>query len=243
MNPLIRKLEAFGPLPDDDKRFLASLVRSPRTVGAHVDLIREGDTPTDVRLFVEGFACRYKLIENGRRHIVAYLIPGDFCDLHNFILKQMDHSIATLSPCKVVDLSRQTVLELTERPAIARALLWATLVDEATLREWLVNIGARSAEERVAHLLCELLLRLRVVGLVSDGAFELPITQAELADTMGLSHVHMNRVLQRLRAEELITLKGGLLVVLDAERLKAFGGFDPNYLHLDQKNGQPNGVS
>jgi CRP-like cAMP-binding protein len=190
-----------------------------------------------VRLILEGFACRYKLLADGRRQIMAYLVPGDFCDLHVFILKAMDHTIATLSPCRVVDIPRERILELTERSALARALWWATLVDEATLREWLVNIGARSAEERIAHLLCELLLRLRVVGLADGAEYELPITQAELADTMGLSSVHVNRVLQRLRGDGLITLKSKHLVILDVERLNAFGGFTPNYLYLAAPNG------
>ncbi len=110
-------------------------------------------------------------------------------------------------------------------------------MDEATLREWLVNIGARPPERRIAHLLCELWLRLRVVGLTSDGSYELPITQAELADSMGLSHVHVNRVLQSLRAQGLITLKGGTLVILDVDVLLAFSRFNPNYLHLGERNG------
>jgi CRP-like cAMP-binding protein len=165
------------------------------------------------------------------------LVPGDFCDLHVFILKEMDHSIATLSRCTVVKIPRQCILELTERPAIARALWWAALVDEATLREWLVNIGARPAEQRLAHLLCELLSRLRVVGLADGGQYELPVTQQELGDTTGMSNVHVNRVLQRLRRDGLITLKDKNLVILDVNRLNAFSGFTPNYLHLDGQNG------
>lgn len=236
-NLLTRKLEAFGPLPEADRRLLDDVVRKTRDYGAREDLIREGDTPQDVHLVLEGFACRYKLLADGRRHIMAYLVPGDFCDLHVFILRAMDHTIATLSPCKVVTIPRDRVLELTNRPAIARALWWCALVDEATLREWLVNIGARSAERRIAHLLCELLVRLRVVGLADGGAYELPLTQTELADTMGLSNVHVNRVLQHLRAEGLITLKDRQLVVQDVPRLEAFSGFDPNYLHLGKRNG------
>ena len=236
-NLLTRKLEAFAALPEADRRLLDEVVRRPWLMGARADLIREGDDPSDVHLILEGFACRYKILADGRRQIVAYLLPGDFCDLHIFILNVMDHAIATLSPCRVVDIPRARVLEMAERPALARALWWCSLVDEATLREWLVNIGARSAEERVAHLLCELLLRLETVGLTRDGSFELPLTQAEIADTMGLSHIHVNRVLQSLRAEGLITLKNKALVILDIPRLKAFSGFNPNYLHLGERNG------
>lgn len=236
-NLLTRKLEAFAALPEADRRLLDEVVRGAREVGAREDIIHEGDDPTDVHLVLEGFACRYKLLEDGRRQIMAYLVPGDFCDLHVFILKSMDHSIAALSPCRVVDIPRRRVLEMTERPALARALWWCSLVDEATLREWLVNVGGRSAEHRVAHLLCELLLRLETVGLTNGGSYELPLTQAEIADTMGLSHVHVNRVLQRLRAEGLITLKDKQLVILDVPKLKAFSGFNPNYLHLNERNG------
>jgi CRP-like cAMP-binding protein len=236
-NVLTRKLEAFAPLPEADKLLLDEVVCESQEVGPREDLIREDDAPTHVNLILEGFACRYKVLATGTRQIMAYLVPGDFCDLHVFILREMDHTIATLSPCRVVDIPRPRILEMTERPALGRALWWAALVDEATLREWLVNIGARPAEQRVAHLLCELLLRLRVVGLADGAEYELPVTQQELGDTTGLTNVHVNRVLQRLRGEGLITLKGKHLVILDVERLNAFSGFTPNYLHLAAPNG------
>ena len=184
-------------------------------------------------MVTDGFACRYKILSAGKRHIMAYLLPGDLCDVHVFLLKEMDHGIATLTPCRVVDIPRQRVLELLERPAIARALWWAALVDEGTLREWLVNVGRRPAEQRVAHLLCELLVRLQTVGLASGNTYELPLTQTDVAETMGLTVVHVNRVLQRLRANDLISLKSKQLVIKDAAALKQFSGFNPNYLHLD----------
>jgi CRP-like cAMP-binding protein len=240
-NPLVRKLAAFDRLSDDDYRLLDELVLNVRQVPARIDLIQEGDKPSDVHLVMEGFACRYKVLPDGKRHIMAYLVPGDFCDLHVFILDEMDHSLGTLSPCRIVDIPRARILELTERPAIARALWIAAMVDEATLREWLVNIGGRPAEERVAHLLCELLLRLRAVGLADGDKYVLPITQQDLADTMGLSNVHMNRVIQRLRAEKLITLKRQNLVILDMERLQELASFNPNYLHLTQVAGRWSG--
>jgi len=239
INRLTRKLEAFGPLPDADKRLLDEVSRDARAIGPRTDLIREGDTPSDVNLILDGFACRYKVLPDGSRQIMAYLVPGDFCDLHVFILKAMDHGIATLSACKLVKIPRSRILELMDRPAIARAFWWAALVDEATLREWLVNIGVRTAEQRVAHLLCELLLRLDTVGLTNGDTYELPITQAELADTVSLTSVHVNRVLRQLRGSGLITLKSKNLVFLDVERLKALSGFNPNYLHLADRNGIP----
>jgi CRP-like cAMP-binding protein len=231
-NLLTRKLENFAPLSGDDKQFLAEIARPGRSVAARTDIIREGDRPDNVRLVLEGFACRYKILPDGKRHIMAYLVPGDLCDVHIFILKAMDHSIGTLSACRVVDIPRSRILEMLERPAIARALWWSSLVDEATLREWLVNIGRRSAEQRVGHLLCELLMRLQTVGLTNGSSYELPLTQTDVAETMGLSFVHVNRVFQRLRASGFITLRSKRLVITDAEALKVFSEFNPNYLHL-----------
>lgn len=178
------------------------------------------------------------MLEDGTRHILAYLVPGDFCNVHVFILKEMDHGIAAVSRCKVMDIPRGQVLEMTERPALSRALWWSSLVDEAMLREWLVNIGARPAEQRVAHLFSELLLRLRAVGLVEDNRYELPVTQQDLAETLGLSSVHVNRVLQRLRADGLIALKGGSLLIPDVGRLRALSGYNPNYLHLGEEGAE-----
>lgn len=231
-DPLTRKLQNFAPLSGEDRRVLAEITHQSRLVRARTDIIQEGERPDDVRLVLEGFACRYKIVPDGRRHIMAYLVPGDLCDVHVFILKAMDHSIGTLSACRVVDIPRDRILEMLERPAIARALWWSALVDEATLREWLVNIGRRPAEQRVAHLLCELLMRLQTVGLVNGDSYELPITQGDLAETVGLTLVHVNRVLQRLRATGLITLRSRHLVINDAQALKRFSEFNPNYLHL-----------
>jgi CRP-like cAMP-binding protein len=231
-DPFIRKLENFAPLSSEDRRVLAEATSQSRHVPARTDIIAEGQRADDVHLVVEGFACRYKILPDGKRHIMAYLVPGDLCDVHMFILKAMDHSISTLSECRVVDVPHDCILRMLERPAIARALWWSALVDEATLREWLVNIGGRPGEQRLAHLLCELLMRLQTVGLADGNSYELPITQSELGETVGLTLVHINRVLQRLRARELITLRNRRLVINDAQALKAFSEFNPNYLHL-----------
>jgi CRP-like cAMP-binding protein len=234
-DPLTRKLENFAPLSREDRRVLANAVRQSRRVPARTDIIREGERPDDVHLVLEGFACRYKIVPDGRRHIMAYLVPGDLCDVHVFILKEMDHGICTLSDCRVVDIPRDRILEMLERPAVARALWWSALVDEATLREWLVNVGRRPAEQRVAHLLCELLMRLQTVGLANADSYELPVTQSDLAETVGLTLVHVNRVLQRLRSTGMITLRNKRLVINDAQALKVFSDFNPNYLHLEEK--------
>ncbi|TDK29916.1 Crp/Fnr family transcriptional regulator [Rhizobium deserti] len=232
-NAFLRKLDSFEPLHPDDRDWLKSISSRTREVDADIDLISEGDNPENVLLILAGFAMRYKVTSDGRRHIFAYLIPGDFCDLHVALLKKMDHSIATLSPCRVAYLSPGTILELTERrPSLARALWMCSLVDEATLREWLVNLGQRSAPHRISHLFCELHERMKAVGLTDDGSFELPLTQAELSDTMGLSIVHANRSLKELREAGLVSLKNERIVIPNVRRLAEYSDFDPSYLHL-----------
>ena len=232
-HPLIRKLESYGPLPEDDKELIRSLTRTVKHCEAHTDIIREGEKPSDVILILDGFAYRYKALANGDRQIVAYLLPGDFCDLHVFLLGEMDHSIAALTDAQTAKLSRQSILDLLDRPAISRAMLMATLVDEATLREWLINIGQRSAEHRVAHFLCEWHRRLKAIGLTSHEGCELPLTQAEIGETMGLSTVHVNRTMQALRDKQLILIGRKRMVIPDMERLCRHCGFRPNYLHLE----------
>ena len=235
-NPLARKLSSFTDLSVDDLAQLNALCRPTRRFTAGRNLIKEGDRPDDVFILVEGWACRYKILPNGGRQIMAYLIPGDLCDIHVFILKEMDHAIGLLSDASVAAIPKQAMLNLIrERPKIGEALFWATLVDEAVLREWLVNLGQRNAYARIAHLFCEMWLRMCQVGLTSNDAFSLPLTQEQLADTSGLTSVHVNRVLQRMRAEGLISLSSKQLTIHDIGRLKEVAGFDPKYLHLERR--------
>jgi CRP-like cAMP-binding protein len=183
-NAFIRKTNLFARLTDADTYVLQRICSAPTNIKAHQDLISEGAVPDVVHLILAGFACRYKILPDGARSIIAYLVPGDMCDWHVFVLREMDHSVATLSPCEVVEIPRTTVLEITAKhPAITRALWWMALVDEAVLREWIVNVGRRSAEEAVAHLFCELLSRLESVGLRIGDGFELPVTQTALSVT------------------------------------------------------------
>jgi CRP-like cAMP-binding protein len=144
----------------------------------------------------------------------------------------MDHGITALTPATIAFIPHGEMEALMERrPALARALWWSTLVDEAVLRSWIVNLGRRDAYESIAHLMCEMHVRMEHVGLVQDDRFDLPLTQEELADSLGLTPVHINRILQRLRGEGLITLKERMLTILDIEGLRKAAGFDPNYLH------------
>jgi CRP-like cAMP-binding protein len=232
---LARKLETFAPLDEEERQALDHVCRNAREMEARRNIIREGDRPDHVHLIVDGWAARYKLLPDGARQIVAFLIPGDFCDVHVTILGEIDHSIATLTRAKVAFIRRDDIDALTERPRLAKALWWATLVDEAVLRAWLVNIGRRDAFEAIGHLMCEMYCRMRNVGLVEGHSFDLPLTQEELADALGLTPVHVNRVLRRMRADEMITLKGGSLTILDYNRLQDASGFNPNYLHIERR--------
>src|SRR5687768_12945314 len=232
----VAKLEMRGQLDSGDREALGALCRNVRRVEAHRDVISDGDNPEHVHLVLDGWAARYKLLADGSRQITAFLIPGDFCDAHVAILRHMDHAIVALTPATVAYISPALFDDLPrQRPELARALWWATLVDEAVLRAWIVNLGRRDAYAGIAHLICELHARLRNVGLVEHGCFELPLTQEVFADALGLTPVHTNRVLQRLRAEKLITLRGGTLSILDAEGLRRAADFDPDYLHARRR--------
>jgi CRP-like cAMP-binding protein len=239
-NPLLRKLANFTELSDEEKTAVDECCGDVRFFAAGEDVISQGDRTGGVKLLLEGFACRYKVLEDGRRQVVAYFVPGDLCDLRVFILKRMDHSIGAVSASKVATLSPENVLRLTHSyPTLTRALWWSTLVEEAIAREWIVNVGQRNALERMAHLFCELLFRFRAVGLNQGMSCTLPLTQVELAETLGLSSVHVNRTLQELRRRKLITLENGVLTIQDLDALKEISLFNPDYLHLDYSGDKP----
>jgi CRP-like cAMP-binding protein len=239
-NPLISKLETVSYLSRGDKKALDGLCDDIREFDAQSDVIQEGDHPIFVHLVLSGWAARYKDLPDGQRQITAFLVPGDFCDLHVTILKEMDHSILSLTPTRIARIPAALIQELPlQRPTLARALWWSTLVDEAILREWLVSAGRRNTYQALAHLFCELHARLRRVGRVASAQFELPATQDVLADALGRTPVHVNRMLQRLRKEGLIQLRGKKLTILDAQALCKTAGFDPSYLHSDQLAAAP----
>lgn len=230
--PFIKKLQSAGELPQEDRALLLGAVGDTLKLKARRDLIREGERPDRVHIMIEGWACRYKVLPNGSRQITALLIPGDICDTHITIFDEMDHSIGTLTDCEVALVSRQAMSELTNRPAIACAFWWASLVDEAILRSWIVNMGRREAPVRIAHLMCELQARLRNVGMGCDEATEIPLTQEELGDALGITAVHVSRSLKHLAAQGVLTFRRQQLVIQDLGALQRLAEFDPNYLHL-----------
>jgi CRP-like cAMP-binding protein len=233
---LMRKLRSISPLSDDEQHCLLTLPLSVKSVGADQDIVRDGDRPSECCLVVEGFTCRYKITHEGKRQIFSFHIPGDIPDLQSLHLKVMDHSLMTMTPCKLAFIPHQSLAELMRRcPRIADVMWRDVLIDAAIFREWMMGIGRRSAYTRIAHVLCEVLVKMRAVGLANGHECELPITQAELGDALGLSTVHVNRSLQELRGHRLLELRGGSLTVLNWDGLKKAGDFDPTYLHLDQE--------
>lgn len=233
-NPLVRKLECFAPLSEADRRFVeAATSAQTARIGPKMDIVSEGASPRFVKVILEGWCCRYKTLENGRRQIVAFLLPGDICDLHIFALRRMDHSLASLTEARYAQLSQDAAEQFANfSPDLRRALHWENLTRESIQREWTLNLGQRSAYERVAHLICELFLRQRSVGIGDDHSVPFPITQTDLSDATGMSNVHVNRTLQELRHRGLIVLTNGRLTVRDLDRLMQAGMFNPNYLHL-----------
>jgi CRP-like cAMP-binding protein len=233
------RLESFTHLSADDRAAIGRISKASRIVGPRRDVIREGENPKHVLLMLDGWASRYKTLPDGRRQIVAFFLPGDFCDLNVYILKAMDHSIGAITRLSVADISREEMDTLTANyPRIAQALWWESLVQSAIQREWTLNIGQRTAYERIAHLLVELYLRLRSVGLTQNGSCDFPLTQTDIADAQGLTAVHVNRTLQELRRDGLIELERRRLSIPDLRRLMDLALFNPNYLHLDHEGGQ-----
>ena len=231
-HPVIRRFESLSPLANADLEALLNLLSNIRSFPLQTDVVREGDLCGNMHVLVEGFACRYKIVEGGRRQIMGFLVPGDFCDAHMFVLNRIDHSILTLSDAKIALVSREAMRTVNaEHPVLQRAILWATLADAAISREWLANMGRRSPDRRIGHLLCEMLTRLKAVGLAEEQRFAFPITQSDLGDAMGLSTVHVNRTLQELKEKKLIQWRRGLFEVLDLARCQHYSDFDASYLH------------
>jgi CRP-like cAMP-binding protein len=231
-NPFIDKLCENAPLPKADVKSLTEACQDQRTFPARTDLIRQGDKPGPVFVILEGWACRYKILPEGTRQITSFLMPGDCCDLHASVLNFMEHSIATLSPARVALVPRGVIEGLIDtRHAITRAFWWTQLVDEDTLRAWIVSMGRRNGLQRVAHLMCELYVRARNIGLTHGDSFELPLTQTVIGDALGLTPIHVNRVLRKLRISGVMTLIGGHLVIPDVAKLAVIAGFDDDYLH------------
>ena len=232
---LIRRLQISTPIDAADVKALEHLPVIARDLPAHSAIVREGERPGQSCLLIEGFACRSKTTDAGKRQILSIHIPGDIPDLQSLHLPVMDHDVTTLSRSTVGIISHEALRTLArERPTVAEALWRETLIDAAVFREWIVNVGRRSAVVRLAHLLAEIGTRLQGMGFAAGDRFELPMTQLDIADALGLTPVHVNRVVQELRRSGLLELRKHSVFLPDLPRLKELGDFDDLYLHQSE---------
>ncbi|MCG6206400.1 Crp/Fnr family transcriptional regulator [Rhodopseudomonas sp. HC1] len=236
-HPLLRKLRFGARLTTEDESVLMSILDPARTVSPREDVAEEGIRPHALPLIVEGWACRYSTLANGQRQIISLFIPGDLCEPFGMLPRFMDHSVATLTPVIMSPVRVERLKSaVTSSPRIEEALWWDLLVSTAIDREHLVSLGRRTATERLGHLFCELHLRLDMVGLVDGMGYEMPVTQADLGDLLGLSMVHVNRSLQELRRTGLMSLRGRRLTINDLHGLRELSFFDEGYLHPEGAN-------
>lgn len=236
-SPLARNLQNFVRFTAREIAELDRLASARRTqIGPRAEIVAEGDRPRHVHVVLEGWACRYRETADGRRRIVAFCLPGDFCDERVLTLQRMDHSLGSLTDVVLGQVSGAALEQLcVAHPRIGRAVAWFSQVQASLQREWTVNLGQRDAVGRVAHLLSEIHMRLRLVGLAAPEGCEMPLTQAEIGDATGLSTVHVNRVLQELRAARVIVLKDRALTIPNLTALHEAGRFDGAYLHADRE--------
>ena len=230
---LVRRLESTTVLEDAERQLLMDLPMIPRDYAEGQDIVSGGDRPSHCGVVLTGFVCRYALLPDGRRQIVAFHPPGDVPDLQSLNLQIMDHSIGAMMQTTVAFIAHEHIHRaLDASPRLTHAFWRETLIDAATFRAWMIGLGRRSAHERIAHLICEMLVRFEAVGLAEGGTFQMPVTQNDIADALGLSNVHVNRVLQDLRRDELISWQRPVITVLQREALENLAMFDPSYLHM-----------
>jgi CRP-like cAMP-binding protein len=231
---LSKKLSGFTRLAQSDQDALTKLSNQRiRTLGPRRNFVEQGETQTVAYLIQQGWARGYTNLGNGDRQVTAFFLPGDVCHLDLLLPSRMNYSVGSITDLVISEVTPAAFETLAaSHPELARAFRWEMLSSSAIQREWLINVARRSALERVAHLICELFLRLRRVGLTKGHGCEWPPTQSDLADALGLTGIHMNRMLQQLRSEELIILKNRHLTIPDLEALQRVAGFDASYLHL-----------
>lgn len=236
-SPLVRNLQNYVRFTTGEAAELDRLASARKLqLGPRAEIVAEGDRPRHVHVILEGWACRYRELADGRRQIVAFCLPGDLCDERVLALQRMDHSFGSLTDVVLGQVNPAVLGALcAAHPRIARAVAWSSQVQAALQREWTVNLGQRDAVGRMTHLLCEIHMRLRLVGLAGPEGCEMPLTQAELGDASGLSTVHVNRVLQELRAARLIVLRDRALTIPNLAALHQAARFEGAYLHADRE--------
>lgn len=233
---LVRNLELRSPLSAEDRKAVLQMPYTLRTLEPSAYVVREADRPTNCCVLVSGFAYRQKLTGEGSRQIIALHIPGDALDFQNLFLDVSDHSVQVLTRAEIACVDRAEIQKLVRsRAGIGHAILVKILVEASIFREWVLNVGRREARTRMAHLLCEFAVRLEAEGLIDEYRYELPMTQEQLADALGLTPVHVNRTLKALEREGLITRNRRVVGFPDWRRMREAGNFNQRYLHLEQQ--------
>lgn len=234
LQPLVRNLASHAPLDEGDCDALRDLPYTLRTFEPASYLVREGDPPLSCAVLISGFAYRQKLTGDGARQILSIHIPGEPLDFQNTYLREADHSVQMLSRGELAFIPCEALHELARaRPAVAHAILIYSLIEASIVREWVLNVGRRNARARLAHVLCEFAIRLEAAGLADGGGCELPMTQEQLADAIGLTPVHVNRTLKTLESEGLISRDRRHVSFPDWNGLREAGDFNQRYLHLE----------
>jgi CRP-like cAMP-binding protein len=230
---LARKFRGYDEVSDAEINVLEDAIKGTRTFAAGSEILRTDERVSTSCLLSEGWAARSKLLRDGSRQITSIHIPGDFVDLHAFLLHKMDHSVVALVPCRIALVPHENLKRISEKQPHLSRLFWVnTVVDGAIHRNWLTALGRLPAANRMAQLVCEIYTRLAAVGLAKDLEFDLPLTQPVVADALGLSLVHVSRSLQEIRRLELLTWRSRTVKILDWDRLAEFAEFDPTYLSL-----------
>jgi len=231
----LMKLRARSPLSAEEEATIRAAVSGVRRLKPDETLVRAFEPVNVCSILVSGFAARVRQLADGRRQTSELHTPGDFADLHSFTLKYLDHDVVAMTDCEFAIVPHDRIRGITEQhPGLTRTYWFATNLDAAIHRELVVSLGRREATGRMAHLFCELHVRLGLVGLVEGDAFDLPLTQAEMAECLGLSSVHVNRTLMQLRSLGLVEWTAGRASILNLEALRRLADFDPGYLYLDK---------
>ncbi len=240
MHVLIRKLTALHAIGEEEQQALIRALDPPRSVARGSDIVRDASEPGVSTVILSGVACRYKELIDGRRQILTFQYPGDIVDIYSYVLVHMDHAVGALTTCEVASIPHRKVEALCKKyPDLAYTLWRDSLADYAVANMAIVNNGTRNAEERIAHLICEQFVRLQAVGLAKRGQpTRFYITQSDIADATGLSLVHVNKTLRRLKDRKLIGRDPQVLSILDWDALKDVAGFDPGYLHLKHSHAE-----
>ncbi|MDA9412397.1 Crp/Fnr family transcriptional regulator [Bradyrhizobium sp. CCBAU 45384] len=229
---LIERLRVSSAIAEEDIKEVEALPISVRQFPAETAVVRDGERATDCCLIVDGFCARSKTLANGKRQILSLHIPGEIPDLMSLFLHVMDHDLSTLTPATLGFISHEALQKLHRRSPRVAEMFWRdTLIDSAMFREWIVNVGQRPAPARLAHVMIELRERLRMIGRLDSDSFEMPLTQEQIGEALGITAVHANRVIRQLRQEGIVELNRGRVIVLDERKFQELADFEPRYLH------------